>query len=76
MGDLEREKRNRSASLRGNLAAVEDVTEWLPDIVFEAFLTIDLGDRFVELWHFGRGNGPGTSSSTSQRLKRPGPATS
>jgi cyclase len=36
------------------------VTEWrLPDIVFEEFLTIDLGDRFVELWHFGRGNGPG-----------------
>lgn len=60
MGDLEREKRNRSESLRGNLAAVEDVSEWrLPDIVFDAFLTIDLGDRFVELWHFGRGNGPG-----------------
>jgi cyclase len=60
MGDLEREKRNRSGNLRGNLAAIEAVSEWrLPDIVFEEFLTIDLGGRFVELWHFGPGNGPG-----------------
>jgi cyclase len=60
MGDLEREKRTRSGNLRGNLAAVEDVTEWrLPEIVFEESLAIDLGDRFVELWLFGPGNGPG-----------------
>jgi cyclase len=60
MGDLEQEKRTRSGNLRGNLAAIEDVTEWrLPDIVFEESLGIDLGDRFVELWHFGPGNGPG-----------------
>jgi cyclase len=61
MGDLEQEKRNRSESLQGgNLAAVEDVSEWrLPDIVFEESLAIDLGDRFVELWHFGLGNGLG-----------------
>jgi cyclase len=60
MGDLEQEKRNRSESLRGDLVALEDVREWrLPDIVFEESLTIDLGNRFVELWHFGPGNGPG-----------------
>ena len=60
MGYLGREKRTRSGNLRGNVAAVEDVTEWrLPEIVFEESLAIDLGDRFVELWHFGPGNGPG-----------------
>jgi cyclase len=60
MSDLEREKRIRSGNLRGNTAAIEDVRTWRkPDITFDRFLEIDLGDEIVELWHFGQGNAPG-----------------
>jgi cyclase len=60
MVDLGREKRIRGRNLRGNLAALDDVSEWrLPDIAFEHSLQVDLGGRIVELWHFGPGNAPG-----------------
>jgi len=60
MKDLAKEKRVRSNNLGGNLSALDDVTKWrLPDIVFDDYCEIDLGDRVVELWHFGPGNGPG-----------------
>ena len=60
MRDLEREKRIRSGNLRGNVAAIADVTNWRrPDIVFEPYLEIDLGRQKVQLWYFGPGNAPG-----------------
>jgi cyclase len=60
MRDLEREKRIRSENMKGNLAALADVVEWrLPDIFFDHFMAIDLGNKIVELWHFGPGNAPG-----------------
>lgn len=60
MSDLDREKRIRLGNLRGNAAAIADVTTWRkPDVTFDKFLEIDLGDEIVELWHFGPGNGPG-----------------
>jgi len=60
MCDLAREKRIRSRNLRGNLAAIEQVTRWRePDVTFEHFMEIDLGGRTVQLWAFGQGNGPG-----------------
>ncbi len=60
MRDLDYEKRMRSDNLRGNLAAVADVTTWRrPDIVFDHYAAIDLGGVTVELWHFGAGNAPG-----------------
>ena len=45
----------------GNDAAIADVTTWRkPDRVFDGQrLDVDLGDRIVQLWHFGPGNTPG-----------------
>jgi cyclase len=60
MTDLEGEKRIRSGNMYGNDAAFRNVTVWRkPDITFERFLCVDLGDQEVELWHFGPGNAPG-----------------
>src|SRR5882762_5625439 len=37
-----------------------DVTTWRqPDVVFDHFCAIDLGNKIIELWHFGPGNAPG-----------------
>jgi len=30
-----------------------------PDVVFDHYCAIDLGNKIVELWHFGPGNAPG-----------------
>jgi cyclase len=60
MHDLAYEKRMRSGNLRGNLGAVADVTTWRrPDVTFERLCEIDLGNKLVQLWHFGPGNAPG-----------------
>jgi cyclase len=60
MSDLSREKAMRSKNLRGNVAALDEVTAWRkPDITFDDHLTIDLGGTTVELWYFGPGNAPG-----------------
>jgi cyclase len=61
MNDLPAEKKIRSRNLFGNDAAIADVTTWRkPDRVFDGeFMALDLGDRKVELWHFGPGNTPG-----------------
>lgn len=61
MGDLAAEKRIRARNLFGNDAAIADVTSWRkPDRVFDGeYLELDLGDRTVQLWHFGPGNTPG-----------------
>ena len=60
MTDLEREKRMRLGNMRGNVSALADVKVWRrPDITFANFLELDLGDRVVQCWCFGPGNGPG-----------------
>lgn len=61
MQDLATEKRIRARNLYGNDAAIADVTTWRkPDRVFDGeFMELDLGNRRVELWHFGPGNTPG-----------------
>lgn len=43
----------------GEAAVVADVELRLPDILFDDHLTVDLGGRVVEIYHFGHGNTPG-----------------
>ena len=60
MSDLDVEKGFRTPNLYGNVGAIADVTEWRrPDVVFDDYCEVDLGNRVVELYHFGPGNGPG-----------------
>jgi len=60
MRDLDYEKRMRFGNMRGDQDALADVTSWRqPDVVFERYCAIDLGNKLVELWHFGPGNAPG-----------------
>jgi len=59
MRDLEKEKRVRARNMYGD-RSLDEVIEWRkPDITFEHFLELDLGDQAVQLWQFGPGNGPG-----------------
>jgi cyclase len=64
MSDLANEKGQRSGNLRGNLAALDEVTEWRkPDLTFTSDrLEIDLGAIVVQLWYFGPGNAPGDTT--------------
>ncbi|MGD2128853.1 MAG: MBL fold metallo-hydrolase [Lysobacterales bacterium] len=64
MSDLATEKARRSGNLRGNLAALDEVTQWRkPDVTFTSDrLEIDLGGIVVELWYFGPGNAPGDTT--------------
>jgi len=64
MSDLANEKARRSGNLRGNLAALDGVTEWRkPDVTFDSErLEVDLGGIVVELWYFGPGNAPGDTT--------------
>jgi cyclase len=60
MTDLDYEKRIRGNNLRGNDGAIAGVLHWrLPDLSFDRFLQLDLGEMIVELWCFGPGNAPG-----------------
>src|SRR6266568_2137290 len=60
MDNLDYEKRMRFGNLREDQDAIADVTTWRqPDIVFDHYCSIDLGNKIVELWHFGPGNAPG-----------------
>jgi cyclase len=61
MSDFEYEKKIRSRNLFGHDAAIADVKEWRkPDRTFDGQrLDLDLGERSVQLWHFGPGNTPG-----------------
>ncbi|MGD8375180.1 MAG: MBL fold metallo-hydrolase [Acidobacteriota bacterium] len=60
MVDLASEKGRRAGNLRGNLRALDDVTEWRkPDVTFSERASVDLGGIEVQLWHFGPGNAPG-----------------
>jgi len=63
MSALEREKERRSGNMRGNVAALDDVTTWRkPDVTFSEHLAVDLGGITVELWYFGPGNAPGDTT--------------
>lgn len=47
------------ATVGGDMNVVADVTLRLPDITFSDYASFDLGDRVVEVYHFGFGNTPG-----------------
>jgi len=77
MTDLGFEKRIRGGNMYGDERLLDAITQWrTPDVVFEHYAEIDLGGRVVQLWHFGPGNGPGDTVSTSPQPAWPGPATS
>ncbi len=59
MKDHDKEKALMTRILNSNKDILGDVKLRLPDIEFDQFLTIDLGGRQVELYHFGWGNTPG-----------------
>ncbi len=59
MADFEGEWRVMLVTVSGDTEVLEGVTLRLPDITFDERLTIDLGGRVVELYHFGAGNTPG-----------------
>jgi cyclase len=60
MHNLNYEKRMRFGNLREDGKSIADVTTWrLPDVVFDRFCAVDLGNKMVELWHGGPGNAPG-----------------
>ncbi len=56
---FEEEKGLMLAALGGDASVIADVELRLPDVTFEERMTIDLGGRVVELYHFGRGNTTG-----------------
>jgi cyclase len=58
--DLGYEKKIRSGNMYGDEGLLDAVTRWrMPEVAFDSFAEVDLGDRVVQLWHFGAGNGPG-----------------
>ncbi len=59
MRDFEQEKTLLLPTVNGNAAVFDGVRLRLPDVTFEQFLSLDLGGRVVELYHFGRGNTAG-----------------
>lgn len=59
MRHFDQEKTALLPAVNGDEAVFAGVRLRLPDVTFERHLTLDLGDRVVELRHFGRGNTPG-----------------
>ena len=59
MRNIDGEKEFLLPLLENDRGLLEDVQLRLPDLVFERSLRIDLGGRFVEIYHFGHGNTPG-----------------
>ncbi len=59
MRDFEHEKKLLLATVNNDPTVYADVRLRLPDVVFDDYLRLDLGDRVVELYHFGTGNTPG-----------------
>ena len=59
MRHFEREKGFMLATVQNDASVFAEVELRLPDVVFDDHLTVDLGDRVVEVYHFGRGNTPG-----------------
>ncbi len=59
MAYFERNKSFMMATVNNDPSVFADVELRLPDLVFDDRLTVDLGGRVVEVYHFGRGNTPG-----------------
>ena len=59
MRHFELEKKFMLATVGNDTTVYGDAQLRLPDLVFDDHLTIDLGDRVVEIYHFGAGNTPG-----------------
>ena len=59
MRDFEHEKKLLLATVNNDPTVYADVRLRLPDVVFDDYLRLYLGDRVVELYHFGPGNTPG-----------------
>ena len=59
MRDFEHEKKLLLATVNNDPTVYADVRLRLPDVVFDDYLRLDLGDRVVEIYHFGPGNTPG-----------------
>jgi cyclase len=75
MHDLDYEKRMRFGNLREDGESIADVTTWRrPDLVFDRYCAIDLGNRLVELWQRGTrqcsGRYPGLCSRCQSGLDR------
>jgi cyclase len=77
MNDLAAEKKIRSRNLFEKDAGIDDVATWRkPDRVFDGeFTELNLGDRAVQLWHFGPGNTPGDTIVYVRKQKQRGPGT-
>lgn len=69
MRHFEEEKRALLAPVGGNKAVFANVRLRLPDLVYDRYMKIDLGDRTVELHHFGHGNTPGDTVVYSPEAK-------
>ena len=59
MRHFEQEKRLMLRTVNNDPKVFGDARLRLPDVTFEERLSLDLGGRVVELYHFGRGNTPG-----------------
>jgi len=59
MRDFEDEKKLILATVDNDASVLAGVRLRLPDIVFDDFLSVDLGGIGVEIHHFGHGNTPG-----------------
>ncbi len=59
MKDFEHEKVLMLAVVDNDATVLGDTRLRLPDITFDETMTINLGGRVVELYHFGSGNTPG-----------------
>ncbi len=59
MRDFEHEKKLMLTVVGNDATILRDTRLRLPDITFDETMTIDLGGRVVELYHFGPGNTPG-----------------
>ncbi len=59
MTHFEHEKEFMMATVNYDESVFGDATLRLPDVVFDEFVSVDLGNRMVEIYHFGHGNTPG-----------------
>ncbi len=59
MQHIDHEKRLLMPTVNGDRSVYGDAVLRMPDLTFDERLRIDLGDRIVELRHFGHGNTPG-----------------
>lgn len=56
MRGFEQHKKSMLGAVRNDPAVFESAVLRLPDIVYDDYLELDLGDRKIELHHFGAGN--------------------